>query len=148
MKLLSQLILRFLRIFCTRSLLRRDIIVVLYERSLFSLSLKRQNVSHFAQFMMLWNKFDWCSVLWTDECYIWMRETRNIINVTWIKNERLHENCLLSHFSKKNFFIIWDKILESTKEKLLMIWKKKSWSFITVKIYINHILQSVIVLFF
>ncbi len=102
----------------------------------------------FAQSRILWDEWDWHSVLWTDECYIWMGETRDTVHVTHTKNEKHHEDCLLSHFSKKNSFMIWSGILASTGEKLLIIWEKENWGSITAKIYIKHILQPVVLPFF
>jgi hypothetical protein len=52
------------------------------------------------------------------------------------------------HFPKKNFFMIWDGILGSTREKLLVIWEKDNWGSITARAYIDHILQPVVVPFY
>ena len=51
------------------------------KKPLLSQSQKAKHLA-FAQFMMLWDEFDWRSVLWTDECYIWMGEIRGVVNIT------------------------------------------------------------------
>ena len=101
----------------------------------------------FAQSTLLWDEYDWYSVLWTDECYIWMGENRGTVNVTRTKDEKLHPDCLVPRFAKKNSFMIWGGILGSTGEKLLVIWEKKDWGSIRARTYIDHILQPVILPF-
>ena len=68
--------------------------------------------------------------------------------VSRTKDEEHHEDCLRPRFSKKNFIMIWGGIHDLTGRKLLVIWEKDNWDFITAQAYLDHILEPVVYPFF
>lgn len=114
------------------------------QKKPFLSQLQKTNWLEFAQSKLEWDEEDWYNIFWTDECYIWMGELRGTVHVTRIKDESFHEDCLLPHFVKKDSFMIWGGILESTEERFLIIWDKKNWGSIKATAYINHILEPVV----
>ena len=62
-----------------------------------------------------WTKEDWCQVIWTDECYVWLSGQTSWVWVTRCPGEEFQDDSLISKFPKKNSIILWGGLLEGSR---------------------------------
>ncbi|RPA88534.1 hypothetical protein L873DRAFT_1631255, partial [Choiromyces venosus 120613-1] len=84
----------------------------------------------FAQAYQHWTLEDWCQVIWTDECYIWLSGT---CGRTWVtrhpgeeyEDEKFHSDCIDQTFEQgRESMMAWSGFCSTTKSELVFIPRK------------------------
>ena len=47
-----------------------------------------------------WKERDWDTVIWSDECYVYLRDGQGTVWVTWTAEEEFDNNCVILTFKQ------------------------------------------------
>lgn len=69
-----------------------------------------------------WHSEDWARVIWSDECYVYIGDTKGTVWVTRSASEEFDEDCVIPTFKQSSLRVmVWGCIMEGRKGPLLVL---------------------------
>ena len=91
-------------------------------------------------------KGDWQHVIWSDECYVYIGDSKCTVWVTWTPEEKFDENCLVPTFKQSSIQVmVWGCIMEGKKGLLMVLdYPRGRGGEIMVKRYQEQVLNGLL----
>ena len=69
-----------------------------------------------------WKERDWGTVIWSDECYVYLGDDRGTVWVTRTAEEEFDENCIIPTFKQSTIQVmVWGCVVKGKKGPLVVL---------------------------